>query len=215
MTELDADGVFRLAQIAQEHDIAFLRVKLGDSELVVSRMSVSEMAELGFGDMVGDAGARWQLQSSRAGWEVAAEASRGRRAESHRPSGSRSAGSAQASEPTLTEPAEGGKSQAVSSTDAAERPALGGTIDAPMVGIFYRASSPEEPPFVEPGSLVEKGTTVGLIEAMKVFTAVTSQERGIVSEVLVSNGTFVEFGQPLVRLDPATDGLERVKSVER
>lgn len=189
MTELDAEGVIRLAQMAEAQDIAFLHVKVGDSELVVSRMSVSEMAELGLSGMAGDPGSRRLADLG-------------------------SAGSVLASDPALVEPAKEAPDQAVGSTGAVVRPAVGSTIDAPMVGTFYRSSSPEEPPFVEPGSLVEEGMTVGLIEAMKVFTAVTARERGIVSEVLVSNGAFVEFGQPLVRLGPATDGLERVKSVE-
>ncbi|HET6153978.1 MAG TPA: acetyl-CoA carboxylase biotin carboxyl carrier protein [Marmoricola sp.] len=75
-------------------------------------------------------------------------------------------------------------------------------ITAPMIGIFYTAPEPGADPFVALGSTVEAGMTVGLVEAMKLFTAVEAGAGGIVEQMLVSNGDYVEFGQPLVRLRP-------------
>jgi acetyl-CoA carboxylase biotin carboxyl carrier protein len=76
-------------------------------------------------------------------------------------------------------------------------------VTSPMVGAFYVASEPGAPPYVEPGATVTPDTTVGLIEAMKVFTAVTAGVHGVVSAVLVGNGDFVEYGQDLVLVVPS------------
>jgi acetyl-CoA carboxylase biotin carboxyl carrier protein len=73
-------------------------------------------------------------------------------------------------------------------------------IPAPMVGKFYAAPSPSEPPYVAVGTAVEAGATVGLIEVMKVFTSVKTEAAGVIERILVSNGQFVEFGQPLFLL---------------
>jgi biotin carboxyl carrier protein len=72
-----------------------------------------------------------------------------------------------------------------------------------MVGVFYRAPEPGAAPFVEVGSVVAEGATLGLVEVMKMFNGVTSPVAGEVVEVLVGNDEFVEFGQPLFRLRPA------------
>jgi acetyl-CoA carboxylase biotin carboxyl carrier protein len=71
-----------------------------------------------------------------------------------------------------------------------------------MVGKFYAAPSPAEPPFVGEGSRVEAGGTIGLIEVMKVFTSIKTETSGIIERILVSNGEFVEFGQTLFWLRP-------------
>lgn len=102
-------------------------------------------------------------------------------------------------------PVEASGSERAAAPTAAPDPA-GATVDAPMVGVFYRAPAPGQPPFVEVGSTVSPETTVGLIEAMKVFTAVPATCAGVVAEVLVESGAFVEFGQPLLRLRPGSDG---------
>ncbi|MCW2700830.1 MAG: acetyl-CoA carboxylase biotin carboxyl carrier protein subunit [Blastococcus sp.] len=73
-------------------------------------------------------------------------------------------------------------------------------VTAPVVGLFYGAPRPGAPPYVEVGSVVEAGATVGLLEVMKMFTSVTAPLTGTVTEILVANGEFVEFGQPLLRL---------------
>jgi acetyl-CoA carboxylase biotin carboxyl carrier protein len=75
-------------------------------------------------------------------------------------------------------------------------------VTAPMVGRFYSAPTPSDPPYVEVGSKVAPGATVGLIEVMKVFTSVKAEIAGVIERILVSNGEFVEFGQPLLLLRP-------------
>jgi acetyl-CoA carboxylase biotin carboxyl carrier protein len=77
-------------------------------------------------------------------------------------------------------------------------------VNAPMIGIFYGAPEPGADPYITVGSSVQKDTIVGLIEAMKLFTAAEAGIEGTVEEVLVANGDYVEFGQPLVRVRPAT-----------
>lgn len=75
-------------------------------------------------------------------------------------------------------------------------------VTAPMVGTFYAAPDPESPLFVEQGARVDADTTVGLIEVMKVFTAVRAGASGVISEALVANAQFVEFGQELFLITP-------------
>lgn len=73
-------------------------------------------------------------------------------------------------------------------------------IVSPMVGVFYRAPSPDDPVFVEVGDRVERGQTIGLIEAMKVFNEVTAEASGVVAQISTENGQLVETGQPLLLL---------------
>ena len=75
-------------------------------------------------------------------------------------------------------------------------------VTAPMVGTFYRAPGPEEPPFVDIGSRITTGQTVCILEAMKLMNELESEVSGEVIEILVENGTPVEFGQVLMRLKP-------------
>jgi acetyl-CoA carboxylase biotin carboxyl carrier protein len=75
-------------------------------------------------------------------------------------------------------------------------------VTAPMVGKFYSAPAPSDPPYVEVGSKVVAGATVGLIEVMKVFASVKTETAGVIERILVSSGEFVEFGQPLFLLRP-------------
>jgi acetyl-CoA carboxylase biotin carboxyl carrier protein len=75
-------------------------------------------------------------------------------------------------------------------------------IPSPMVGTFYRASGPGEAPFVEVGDRVRNGQTVCIIEAMKLMNEIESEVSGRVVEILVQNGEPVEFGQPLMRINP-------------
>lgn len=79
-------------------------------------------------------------------------------------------------------------------------------ITAPMVGTFYITPEPGAPPFVEVGSLIDEDTTVGLIEVMKVFTAVRSGVRGVVAEICVQGGQFVEYRQTLLLVKPGGKG---------
>lgn len=68
-------------------------------------------------------------------------------------------------------------------------------IKAPLVGTFYRAPSPESPPFVEVGTEVKKGDTLCIVEAMKVMNEIKAEYDGTVKEILVENGKPVEYGQ--------------------
>jgi len=84
---------------------------------------------------------------------------------------------------------------------AAASPSAGATpFVSPMVGTFYRASSPDAEPFVNVGSLVKPESVLCIIEAMKVMNEIKAETSGEVVEVLVENGEPVEFGQPLFLL---------------
>ena len=75
-------------------------------------------------------------------------------------------------------------------------------IKSPMVGTFYRAPSPEAPPFVEAGQVVEIGQVVCIVEAMKLMNEIKSEVRGKVVEIPVENAQPVEFGQTLFTIEP-------------
>jgi len=75
-------------------------------------------------------------------------------------------------------------------------------IAAPMVGTFYRAPEPGADPFVEVGSRIDADTTVGLVEVMKVFTAIPAGANGTISEIKVDNAQFVEKGAVLYLVTP-------------
>ena len=70
-------------------------------------------------------------------------------------------------------------------------------VKSPLVGTFYRAPSPESPPFVEVGSKIKKGDVLCIVEAMKVMNEIKSEVEGTIKEILVENATPVEFGQVL------------------
>ncbi len=76
------------------------------------------------------------------------------------------------------------------------------TIDSPMVGTFYEASSPEADPFVRVGDRVDESTVVCIVEAMKVFNEIRAEKSGTIEAVLLRNAEPVEFGQPLFVLRP-------------
>ena len=73
-------------------------------------------------------------------------------------------------------------------------------ITSPMVGTFYRAAAPGEDPFVELGTKVEVGQTICILEAMKLMNEIESEFNAEIVEILVENGTPVEFGQVLMRV---------------
>lgn len=78
----------------------------------------------------------------------------------------------------------------------------GVTIDSPMVGTFYSASSPDAKAFANVGDRVDEDTVVCIIEAMKVFNEIKAEVSGTIEKVLVENGQAVEFGQPLFTIKP-------------
>ena len=71
------------------------------------------------------------------------------------------------------------------------------TIDSPLVGTLYRAPSPEAAPFVKVGDKVTADTVVCIVEAMKVMNEIKAEKSGVIRDILVDNGSAVEFGQPL------------------
>jgi acetyl-CoA carboxylase biotin carboxyl carrier protein len=76
------------------------------------------------------------------------------------------------------------------------------TVEAPMVGTFYRASSPTADPYVQEGDAVKEGQVVCIIEAMKLMNEIESKVGGQIARILVENGQAVEYGQPLFLVDP-------------
>ena len=95
---------------------------------------------------------------------------------------------------------------AVPAVTAAPAPAAreaeekGEAVTAPLVGVFYAAPAPEEPPYVTPGAAVKKGDTLCLIEAMKMMSEVPAPADGVVEEILVQDGEAVGVGTPLFRI---------------
>lgn len=75
------------------------------------------------------------------------------------------------------------------------------TVMAPIVGTYYQSQAPDKPPFVKVGDTIAKGDVVCIIEAMKFMNEVVSEVSGKIIEVLVEDGEFVEFGQPLFRVE--------------
>jgi acetyl-CoA carboxylase biotin carboxyl carrier protein len=77
------------------------------------------------------------------------------------------------------------------------------TIKSPMIGTFYRSSTPEKPVFVNVGDEVKPGKVLCIIEAMKLFNEIESEVTGKIIKVLVDNATPVEYDQPLFLIDPS------------
>ncbi len=75
-------------------------------------------------------------------------------------------------------------------------------VASPLLGIFYRAPKPGEPPFVEVGSKVAEDTVIGIIEVMKLMNSVRAGVRGEVVEILAENGALVEYDEILLRVRP-------------
>jgi acetyl-CoA carboxylase biotin carboxyl carrier protein len=90
---------------------------------------------------------------------------------------------------------------AVAAVPAAEAPAAaepaGHTVKSPMVGTFYRSSSPGAKAFVEVGDTIKQGDTICIVEAMKILNEIEADKTGTVTQILVDNGQAVEYGQPL------------------
>jgi acetyl-CoA carboxylase biotin carboxyl carrier protein len=84
------------------------------------------------------------------------------------------------------------------SAPAAPAAPAGDVVKSPMVGTFYRSSTPGGKPFVQVGDTVEKGQAICIIEAMKLMNEIESDYAGVVKSILVENGQPVEYGEPLV-----------------
>ena len=76
-------------------------------------------------------------------------------------------------------------------------PAAGHAVKSPMVGTFYRSSSPGSSAFVEVGSVIREGETICIIEAMKILNEIEADKSGTITKILAENGQAVEYGQPL------------------
>jgi acetyl-CoA carboxylase biotin carboxyl carrier protein len=104
-----------------------------------------------------------------------------------------------------TEPGPGSEQGPATEPGPGSEPTANGaaTIDAPMLGTFYRASAPGQRPYVEVGSPVEPDTVVCLIEVMKMMNSIKAGVAGTVVEVCATNAELVEYGEPLFRVDTA------------
>ncbi len=94
-----------------------------------------------------------------------------------------------------------GPAPATTATEPENDVPSGHPIISPMVGTFYRSSSPGGTPFVEVGDTVTAGTTLCIIEAMKMLNQIESDKAGVVKAILVENEQPVEFGQPLIIIE--------------
>lgn len=106
--------------------------------------------------------------------------------------------------PPAIEPPAIAASPTAETAPPAEEPAQGVqrvSITSPMLGTFYRAPAPGEPPFVDVGTVVDEETTVCIIEVMKLFSTIKAEKRGRVSRVSVEDGQLVEYGQVLFLLE--------------
>jgi acetyl-CoA carboxylase biotin carboxyl carrier protein len=94
---------------------------------------------------------------------------------------------------------------AVAAAPAAPKPAAADntfTVNSPFVGTFYGSSSPETPPFLDVGTVVQKGQVLCIVEAMKLMNEIEAERPGRCVEVLIQNGSPVEYGEPLFRFEP-------------
>ena len=110
--------------------------------------------------------------------------------------------------PPAIEPPAIADSPSAETAPPAEEPSQGSqriSITSPMLGTFYRAPAPGEPPFVEVGTVVDEETTVCIIEVMKLFSTIKAEKRGRVSRVSVEDGQLVEYGQVLFLLESESD----------
>jgi acetyl-CoA carboxylase biotin carboxyl carrier protein len=99
--------------------------------------------------------------------------------------------------PMAAAPAPAALAAAPAATPAAVEAPTGHIVKSPMVGTFYRSSSPGAKPFVEVGSQVKEGETVCIIEAMKILNEIETDKSGTITKILCENGQAVEYGQPL------------------
>jgi acetyl-CoA carboxylase biotin carboxyl carrier protein len=78
---------------------------------------------------------------------------------------------------------------------------LSNALTSPMVGVVFTSSDPQSPPFVKIGDQVSEGQTLLLIEAMKVFNPITAPRAGKITQILITDGAPVEFGEPLLNIE--------------
>ncbi|MGB3800315.1 MAG: acetyl-CoA carboxylase biotin carboxyl carrier protein [Lewinella sp.] len=105
----------------------------------------------------------------------------------------------QANAPTSETPSESGKESAGNSADESKLV----PIKSPMIGTFYRSSSPDKPAYIKVGDRVSKGDTVCIVEAMKLFNEIESEISGKIVKVLIEDAQPIEYDQPLFLVDPS------------
>jgi acetyl-CoA carboxylase biotin carboxyl carrier protein len=113
---------------------------------------------------------------------------------------------AHAPPPPAPAPAAHAPAPAPAAPAAAAKPAADAkmfTVNSPFVGTFYRSASPENPPFVDVGTVVKKGQVLCIVEAMKLMNEIEAEQPGRLVEVLIQNGSPVEYGEALFRFEPA------------
>jgi len=101
--------------------------------------------------------------------------------------------------PAADPPASAASAQAPAAHAA---PGAGTVVSSPSVGLFWRAPSPGAPAFVEVGAHVAAGETVAIVEVMKLMSHVSAPVAGVVTAIMVENGATVEYGEPLITIDP-------------
>ncbi|MBO9516328.1 MAG: acetyl-CoA carboxylase biotin carboxyl carrier protein [Variovorax sp.] len=99
--------------------------------------------------------------------------------------------------PAAAAPAIAGAPAPAAAAAPAAPAVTGHAVKSPMVGTFYRSSSPGAPAFVEIGSQVKEGDTLCIIEAMKILNEIEADKAGTITQILGENGQAVEYGQPL------------------
>ncbi len=99
--------------------------------------------------------------------------------------------------PVMAAPAVAAPAASPESATPAAPVVAGHTVKSPMVGTFYRSSSPGAAPFVQIGSVVKEGDTLCIVEAMKILNEIESDKAGTVTQILCENGQAVEYGQPM------------------
>lgn len=102
-----------------------------------------------------------------------------------------------AQQPTVLAAAPAASAAPVAAVPAPAAAETGHTVKSPMVGTFYRSSSPGSSPFVEVGTTIKEGETLCIIEAMKILNEIESDKTGTVTRILSDNGQAVEYGQSL------------------
>jgi acetyl-CoA carboxylase biotin carboxyl carrier protein len=94
-----------------------------------------------------------------------------------------------------------GPAPVVAESVAAPAAPAGHALKSPMVGTFYRSSSPGAKAFVEVGDAVKEGDTLCIIEAMKILNEIESDKTGVIKQILCENGQAVEYGQPMIIIE--------------
>jgi acetyl-CoA carboxylase biotin carboxyl carrier protein len=174
--ELSHDDVLEILQLIEHSKLDYLELQVGETRIVADRTGRGPRAE------------------------VAAMTGAAPQAATAAPVGT--ASMAPVPDPGTVEPSAGQAAAAVPAASPSVPDEDLVVVNAPVVGVFYRAPEPGADPYIEVGATIEAGATVGLVEVMKMFNGVTADIGGEVVEILAQNEEFVEFGQPLVTIRP-------------